>query len=187
MFCFVLCWNKRMGVGWGYFYTAPRAQNAFNPSLVVTSLFNLVISSYPDNMFYHAWTWLLVYDGSTATLFKSVPTCMNKPVNNTVQAGQHNLVQACQCSSLAVNNTVQAGQLNLVQACQQHCSTWPAQPCSSCQCSSLSTGKNKVCDFTCVYWHGRFHETFSCLPCETVSLKVELLFIFTWNLMPKTF
>ena len=30
-----------------------------------------------------------------------------------------------------VNNTVQAGQLNHVQACQQHCSSWPAQPCSS--------------------------------------------------------
>ena len=29
--------------------------------VVVTSLFNLVISSFPDNMFYHAWSWLLIY------------------------------------------------------------------------------------------------------------------------------
>ena len=45
--------------------------------VVVTSLFNLVISSFPDNMFYHAWswTWLLIYhDGSSnrTTLFKTV-------------------------------------------------------------------------------------------------------------------
>ena len=32
--------------------------------VVVTSLFNLVISSFPDNMFYYVWTWLLIYDGS---------------------------------------------------------------------------------------------------------------------------
>ena len=54
-----------------------------------------------------------------ATLFKSVrsssheqsvPTCMNKPVNNHVQAGQLNHVQACQqaktsCAFLRVYNT----------------------------------------------------------------------------------
>ena len=33
--------------------------------VVVTTLFNLVISSFPDKMFYHAWTTLLIYhDGS---------------------------------------------------------------------------------------------------------------------------
>ena len=97
---------------------------------------------------------------------QSVPTCMNKPVNNTVQAGQLNYVQACQqrcsswpaqpCSSLSttlfklasstmfkiVNNHVQAGQLNHVQACQQPCSSWPAQPCPS-----LSTGKKQAVRF----------------------------------------
>ena len=31
------------------------------------------------------------------------------------------------------------------QACQQQCSSWPAQPCSS-----MSTGKNKLCIFTSV-------------------------------------
>ena len=31
------------------------------------------------------------------------------------------------------------------QVCRQHCSSWPAQPCPS-----LSTGKNKLCVFTCV-------------------------------------
>ena len=86
---------------------------------------------------------------------RSVPTCMNKPVNNTVHAGQLNHVQACQqhcsswpfqpCSSLSrtlfklaistmfkpVKNTIQAGHLNHVQACQEHYSSWPAQPCSS--------------------------------------------------------
>ena len=84
--------------------------------VVVTSLFNLVISSFPDNMFYHVWTWLLIYhDGSNNvvqvysfikpwTTEQSVPTCMNKPVNNHVQAGQL--------------NHVQTGQLNHVQASQ---------------------------------------------------------------------
>ena len=97
---------------------------------------------------------------------QSVPTCMNKPVNNHVQTGQLDHVQACQqycsswpvqpCSSLLtilfklasstniqacqqhcstmnkpVNNTVQAGQLSHEQACQRHCSSWPVQPCSS--------------------------------------------------------
>ena len=33
--------------------------------VVVTSMFSLVISSFPDNMFYHVWTTLLIYhDGS---------------------------------------------------------------------------------------------------------------------------
>ena len=132
--------------------------------VVVTSLFNLVISSFPDNMFYHAWTWLLInHDGSNNVVQvcyssnheQSVPTCMNKPVKNTVQAGQLNHVQACQqpcsswpaqpCSRLSttmfklasstmckpINNHVQAGLLNHVQACQQPRSNWPAQPCSS--------------------------------------------------------
>ena len=55
---------------------------------------------------------------------ESVPTCMNKPVNNTVQAGILNHVQACKLNHA--------------------CSNWPDQPCSS-----LSTGKNKLCVFTC--------------------------------------
>ena len=37
--------------------------------VVVTSLFNLVISSFPDNVFYHVCT---NNDGSNNTLFKSV-------------------------------------------------------------------------------------------------------------------
>ena len=56
---------------------------------------------------------------------QSVPTFMNKPVNNHVQAGQLN-----QCSSWPA----------------QPGSSWPAQPCSS-----LSTGKDKLCILTCVY------------------------------------
>ena len=41
----------------------------------------------------------------------SVPTCMNKPVNNHVQAGQLNRVHACQqaktsCAFLSVQRTV---------------------------------------------------------------------------------
>ena len=46
---------------------------------------------------------LIYHDGSNNE--QSVPTCMNKTVNNHVQAGQF--------------NHVQAGQLNHVQACQQ--------------------------------------------------------------------
>ena len=84
--------------------------------VVVTSLFNLVISSFPDNMFYHAWTWLLIYhDGS----------------NDVVQV----------CSFIKRPWTVCSNMHE--KACQQHFSSWPpAQPCSS-----LSTGKNKLCIF----------------------------------------
>ena len=85
--------------------------------VVVTSLFNLVISSLPDNMFYHAWTWLLIYHD-----------------------GSNNVVQVC---SFIKPWTVCSNMHE--QACQQPCSSWPAQPCSS-----LSTGKNKLCVFTCV-------------------------------------
>ena len=107
--------------------------------VVVTSLFNLVILSLP------AWQHVLMHEHGCwfimmvpTTLFKSVrssshqqsvPTCMNKPVNNHVQAGQ----------------------LNHVQACQQPCSSWPAQPCSSWPaqpCSSLSTTLFKLASST---------------------------------------
>ena len=84
--------------------------------VVLTSLFNLVISSFLDNMFYRAWTWLLIYhDGSnnvvqvvqvcdrSSSHEQSVPICMNKPVNNHVQAWQLNHVQSSQqpCSRLS--------------------------------------------------------------------------------------
>ena len=52
---------------------------------------------------------------------QSVPTCMNKSVNNHIQAGQ----------------------LNHVQACQQPCSSWPAQPWTS-----LSTTMFKLASST---------------------------------------
>ena len=65
--------------------------------VVVTSLFNLVILSFPDNMFYHVWTWLLIYhDGSN----NAVQVCSSiKP--RTVCSNMHE--QACQqlCSSCA--------------------------------------------------------------------------------------
>ena len=136
--------------------------------VVVTSLFNLVISSFPDNMLYHVWTWLLIYrDGSNNV----VQVCsFIKPW--TVCSNMHE--QACQqpclnwpaqpCSSLSttmfkpVNNYVQAGQLNRhVQACQQPCSRWPAQPCSSLSTtrmfkmasSTMFKPVNKLCVFTC--------------------------------------
>ena len=108
----------------------------------------VVIPSFPDNMFYHVYEcgcWFITM--VPTTLFKSVrsssheqsvPTCMNKPVNNHVQAGL----------------------LNHVQTCQQHCSSWPTQPCSSWPaqpCSSLSTGKNKLCVVCVSTWYQ--HET----------------------------
>ena len=130
-------------------------------TVVVTSLFNLVISSFPDNMFYHAWTWLLIYHYGSNNV---VQVCsFIKPW--TVCPNMHE--QACQqhcsswpaqsCTSLSttmfklasstmfkpVNNTVQAGQLNHVQACQQPCSSWPAQPCTS-----LSTTMFKLASST---------------------------------------
>ena len=53
--------------------------------IVVTSLFNLVISSFPDNMFYHVWTTLLIYhDGSNnvvqvCSFIKPWTVCSNTP------------------------------------------------------------------------------------------------------------
>ena len=50
---------------------------------------------------------------------QSVPTCMNKPINNHVQAGHPNHVQAGQLNHVQAGqlHPVQAGQLNHVQAC----------------------------------------------------------------------
>ena len=84
--------------------------------VVLTSLFNLVISPFPDNMFYHVWTTLLIYHD-----------------------GSNDVVQLC---SFIKPWTV-CYNMNKCQACRQHCSSWPAQPCSS-----LSAGKNKLCVFT---------------------------------------
>ena len=85
--------------------------------VVVISLFSLVISSFPDNMFCRVWTTLLIYHD-----------------------GSNNAVQVCSfikpwivCSNIHE------------QDCQQHYSSWPAQPRLS-----LSTGKGKMCVFTCV-------------------------------------
>ena len=63
---------------------------------VVTSLFNLVISSFPDNMYYHVWTWLLIYHD-----------------------GSNNVVQVC---SFIKPWTVCSNMHE--QACQQPCSNW---------------------------------------------------------------
>ena len=103
--------------------------------VVVTSLFNLAcyFIHFIIILWQLVWTWLLIYhDGSS------------------------NVVQVC---SFIKPWTVCSNMHE--QACQQHCSIWPAQPCSSrpaqkCSswpappCPSLSTGKNKLCVFTCV-------------------------------------
>ena len=70
--------------------------------VVVTSLFNLVISSFPDNiMFYHVCINNMVVDLSwwfqqrcSRVLSSREHHAMNKPVNNHVEAGQFNHVQA---------------------------------------------------------------------------------------------
>ena len=100
----------------------------------------------------------------STTMFKSASSTMFKPVNNHVQAGQLNHVQACQqqcsnwpaqpCMVKPVNNHVQAGQLNHVQADQlNHVQAGQLNHVQAGQlyqpCSSLSTGKNKLCVVTC--------------------------------------
>ena len=108
--------------------------------VVVTLLFNLVISSFPDNILimYEHNCWFTYHDGSnnvdqvcsfikpwtvcsnmhehwtslSTTLFKLANSAMFKPVNWPAQP-----------------------------------SRWPAQPCSSLW---QSTGKNKPCIFKCV-------------------------------------
>ena len=105
--------------------------------VVVTSLFNLVISSFPDNMFYHVWTWLSIYhDGSNnvvqvCSFIKPWTLCSNMHEQACQQPCSSWPVQPCSSLSTilfklasstmfkSVNNTVQAGQLNHVQACQQ--------------------------------------------------------------------
>ena len=114
--------------------------------VVLTLLFNLVISSFPDNMFY---------------------TCMNMAVDlSTIyHDGSNNVVQVC---SFIKPWTVCSNMHE--QACQQHCSSWPAQPCSiwpaqpcsiwpvqSCSIwpaqpySSLSTSLNMM-KTSCAFW-----------------------------------
>ena len=110
-------------------------QNPTKFTIVVTSLFNLVISSFPNVMFYHVYeqrcSSLFVHQAMNSlfqhawtslstTLFKLASSTMFKPVNNTVR------------------------------------SSWPAQPCSI-----LSTGKNKQCVFMCVYVHVGLNEGLS--------------------------
>ena len=151
--------------------------------VVVTSLFNLVILSFPDNMFYHVWT---------------------TPVSNYVQAGQLNHVQACQqprsswpaqsCSSLStttfklassttfkpVNNHVQAGQLNHVQACQQPRSSWPAQPCSS-----LSTTTFKLASSTMLKRVNRQKQAVRLYMCMWRTILVSSLLFYFFLLQVK--
>ena len=84
--------------------------------VVVTSLFNRIISLFLHNMFYHAWTWLLIYyDGS------------------------NNVVQVCSfMKRWIIWSNVHK------QACQQHCSSWPAQPCSSLSTASTSSMYGRI-------------------------------------------
>ena len=91
--------------------------------VVVASLFNLVISS-----FYHAGTWLLIYHDrwfqqNCSSLF------VHQAMNSLFQHAWTSL------STTLFNN---------INICNKHCSSWPAQ-----LCSSLSTGKNKLCVLTC--------------------------------------
>ena len=116
--------------------------------VVVTSLFNLVISSFPDNMYYHAWTWLLVYhDGSNNIVHyksvrsssheQSVPTCMNKPVNNTVYFKLANSTMFKLANS-TMFKLASSTMFNHIQPCS-------AQLCSqACQLAKTS------CAFLCV-------------------------------------
>ena len=108
--------------------------------VVVTSLFNLVISSFADNMFYRVWAWLLIYHDVPTTLFKLVRSTSHEVCSNMhEQACKQHMFKLASSTMLSltttlfklasstmfkpVNNTVQAGQLNHVQACQQHCSS----------------------------------------------------------------
>ena len=94
--------------------------------VIVTSLFSL-ISSFPDNMFYHVWTWLLFYHD-----------------------GSNNVVQVC---SFIKPWTVCSNYMHK-HVCQQHCSSWPAQPCSSLSahpCCSLSITLFKLASSTMFY------------------------------------
>ena len=148
--------------------------------VVVTSLFNFVISSFPDNMFYHVWSehgcrFTMMFP---TTLFKYVHSRLFKPW--TVCSNMYE--QACQqpcsswpaqpCSSLSttmfklasstmfkpVNNTVHAGQLNHVQACQQHYSSWPV---------ATSTMFKPVNNHACSSWPAQ--------PCSSLSTTLSKL------------
>ena len=107
--------------------------------VVVTSLFNFGISSFPDNMD------MLFKTVRSPSHEQSIPTCLNKPVNNTGWPAQS-------CSSWLA----------------QSCSSWPAQ-----SCSSLTTGKNKLCVFTCVVRKMATTTNFSHQVTKTNSAKNE--------------
>ena len=85
--------------------TPPWYSNEVHASCCNIAFQSCYISSFPDNMFYHAWTWLLIYHDDVPT---TVQVCsFIKPW--TVCSNMHE------------------------QACQQPCSSWPTQQCSSLQ------------------------------------------------------
>ena len=84
-----------------------------------------------NSLFQHAWTSLSI------TLFKLASS------TNVEAYQQHMFKLASSTMFKPVNNHVQAGQLNHVQACQQLCSSLSAQPCSS-----LSTTMFKLASST---------------------------------------
>ena len=113
--------------------------------VVVTLLFNPVISSLSDNMFYHAWTTLLIYHDGSNNVYKSVcsssheqpvPTCMNKPVNNHVQA-----VTSSTMFKLA-SSTMFKPVNNHVQDCQQAKTSYAFYVC-------ILRGEFFICYVTC--------------------------------------
>ena len=108
--------------------------------VVVTSLFNLVISSFHDNMFYLVLSCM----NNAVDLSSMVPTTLFK----SVRSSSHE--QSVSTYTNKPVNTVQGGQLNYVQACQQHSSSWPAQLCSSLQHANTQNTQNKLCRFLLV-------------------------------------
>ena len=133
--------------------------------VVVTSLFNLVYHHSLTTcsiMYEHGCRFIMMV---RTTLFKSVrsssrehsvPTCMNKPVNNHVQAGQ----------------------FNHVQVCQQYCSSWPVQPCSS-----LSTTLFKLASSTMFKPVNRQKQAVCFYLCtRTLMVKVTMSTSYTYDI-----
>ena len=89
------------------------------------------MNDYKSEAIHHQNVMRLRLKTRSSSLKQSVPKCMNQPERPCSRLSTTLFKLASSTMFKPVNNTVQAGQLNHVQACQQHCSTWPAQPCSS--------------------------------------------------------
>ena len=117
--------------------------------VVVTSLFNLVISSFADNMFYHVWTWLLIYNDAW---FQQ--RCSSLFVH---QAMQNSLFQHA-WTSLSTTIFKPVNRQNKLCVCFYLCSNHHRSPVSLL--AYLIDNNNRICIFAYLFLWARINGWF---------------------------